>query len=421
MPDISPAQEASLRESTVRVSVWEGSISSGKTIVSILRWILFVATAPRGGELVMIGRTRDSLWRNVIGPMTDPSLFHPFSTAIVGNYGAPTVRIFGRTVYILGAHDAKAEKVLRGMTVAGAYVDEITTISEEFFTQLLGRMRVPGAQLFGTTNPDSPGHWLKRKFLDRIAQLPDWRRFHFTLDDNPALDPKYVDSIKREFTGLWYRRFILGEWVQAEGAIYDNWDPAQHVVKAADVPPMERVLSLGVDYGTTNPTRGLLVGVAEAKLWVLDEWAPAAGTDATLSHSLRSWLASRPHADWQTPEWVFVDPAAASFKLQLFHDGQPGVRNGANDVIPGIRVISSLLSTNRLVVSDSCKHLIDQLPGYAWDPKATEKGEDKPLKINDHEVDALRYAVFTSRSLWRNVVPLTITDEPETNDLEEAA
>src|SRR5699024_11032627 len=125
------------------------------------------------------------------------------------------------------ASDSKAEKVLRGLTCAGAYVDEVTVVDEQFFVQLLGRMSVPDAQLFGTTNPDNPAHWLKRRYLDRIDRLPDWCSFEFTLDDNPALEQSYKASIRREYTGLWHRRYILGEWVAAEGAVFDMWEPSR--------------------------------------------------------------------------------------------------------------------------------------------------------------------------------------------------
>lgn len=424
---ISAKQDESIRESTARVNIWDGSIRSGKTIASILRFIIAVMYCPPGGQIVMIGRTRDSVWRNVLGPLQDSGMFSTISKAIIGNYGAPTVMILGRVVHVLGAHDSKSEKVIRGMTVSLAYVDEVTVIGEEFFTQLLGRMSVPGAQLFGTTNPDSPAHWLKRKFLDRIDQLPDWRRFHFQLADNPGLTAAYVESISREFTGLWHRRFILGEWVQAEGAIYDMWDPARHVVTLKDLPEMERVISLGIDYGTTNPTRGLLVGLAKQKLWTLDEWSPPTGlTDAAQSQALRKWMGSRHPLSWRDPEWVFVDPAAASFKVQLFTDGLNNVGNGANAVLPGIRTIASLLATDQLgVLGSNCPNLVEQIPGYAWDPKKTAKGEDAPIKRDDHEVDAWRYAIHTARALWRDDIP-TLTGSPtapgaDEDDLEEAA
>lgn len=411
---LSRKQIQSVVESTSTVNLWTGAIRSGKTIASLLRWLMFIASAPYGGQLVMIGRTRESLARNIFAVLQDVSLFGDLAKQVVYTPGAGWGFILGRKVWVFGASDVRAEMTLRGMTVAGAYGDEVTLWSEALWVTLLGRMSVDGAQLFGTTNPDSPSHWFKKTAVDRAPYL-NWKVFHYLLEDNSWLttnNPGYVARIKKEYTGLWYRRFILGEWVQAEGAVYDMWDTSRHVIRAGDVPPLQGVLSLGVDYGTTNPTRGELLGwgydpTGQPKLYVVDEWAPAAGTDATLSAGMLAWLRTRNPASWREPEWVFIDPAAASFKLQLFQDGLQNVANGHNNVLPGIRTISSLLSTNLIAVSDACTHLIDQLPGYSWDPKATEKGKDEPLKVADHEADALRYAVHSSRALWRDVIPLT--------------
>lgn len=409
MTGLGDKQLRSIREATGTVNVWHGAIRSGKTIGSLIRWLLFVANAPLGGALVIIGRTRDSAWRNVIAPLQDPAISGPAASQVVGNHGAPTVSILGRRVYVMGASDVKAELVLRGLTVAGAYVDEITTLPEGFFTQLLGRMSVAGAKLFGTTNPDNPAHWLKRRFLDRLPDLPHWRVWHFVMDDNPSLTPEYITQKHAEFTGLWYRRFILGEWVAAEGAIYDMWDPDRHVIPAAALPTMDRLLGVGVDYGTTNATAGLLLGVATTdrpRLYLLDEWrydpttARMRLTDAQLSAGLREWIAGRS----QRVEWIFVDPAAASLKVQLHSDGLRNVTDAENDVAYGIRTVASLLGTGDLLVSDACQGLIVEAPGYSWDPKATEKGEDKPLKTADHSLDAARYVITTTESVWRPMI-----------------
>lgn len=411
---LSGKQLASVRDATGTVNLWHGSIRAGKTIGSLIRWMLFLADAPRGGELVMIGRTRDAVWRNVIGPLQDPAITGEAAAHVVGNYGAPTVTILGRRVHVLGASDAKAELVIRGMTVAGAYVDEVTTLPEQFFTQLLGRMSVRGAKLFGTTNPDNPAHWLKRKFLDRIADLPHWRTWHFTMDDNPSLSPEYVAQKRLEFTGLWYRRFILGEWVAAEGAIFDMWDPARHVIPAATVPQIDRLLAVGVDHGTQNPTSAVMLGQATTgQLYLVDEWRhdPSQSqirlTDAQQSERLRAWL-DEPHlAQPSQPrvEWVCVDPAAASFKIQLHNDGIRGLANADNDVAYGIRTVASLLGSGDLLVSDRCTGFIAEAPGYSWDPKAAEKGEDKPIKVADHSLDAGRYAITTTEQVWRRRLP----------------
>lgn len=398
-----------LKNSTARINISEGSIRSGKTMMSLLKWSMFIPNAPRGGELVMVGRTRDAVWRNNVLPLQDPGRFGEISQHVVGNYGAPTVRILGRTVHIMGASDAKAEKVLRGMTVAGVHADELTTLPREFFVQMLGRMSVDGAQMFGSTNPDNPSHWLKADYLDNLDKLPRWRHWHFTLEDNPTLGEEYKEGLKSEYTGLFYRRFILGEWVAAEGAIYDMWDPDTHVIPHDDLPPMQRMLSVGIDYGTTNATSAVALGLGrDGVLYAVDEWrfdaaqAQQRHTDAQLSAGIRGWLPSLP----APPEWVVVDPAAASFKVQLGQDGLLNVMNGENDVGYGIRLTASLLGAGKLKVSDRCQGLITEAPGYSWDPKATEAGEDKPLKVADHSLDAWRYAIATTETEWRPYIDM---------------
>lgn len=411
---LSPKQVESLRESSARVSIWSGAIRSGKTIASLLRWLIYVASAPRGGQLVVVGRTRDSVARNVFAPLQDPSLFGPLAAQVHYTAGAPTARILDRTVYVLGASDAKAEKVLRGMTVAGAYVDELTVVAEDFFTQLLGRMSVPGAQCFATTNPDSPAHWLKRRYLDRLGELPDWRSFSFVLDDNPALEQSYKDSIRREYTGLWFRRFVLGEWVAAEGAVFDMWSPDEHVLPWGQLPDMARLLAVGVDYGTTNATAALLLGEGvDHRLYLVDEWrhdpahAQVRLTDSQLSAGLRDWLGTGhlPRPTGLRPQWVVADPSAASFRVQLHNDGVT-TQAADNDVAYGIRVVSSLLAERRLFVADRCRGFIGEAPGYSWDDSATAKGTDAPVKVADHSLDAARYAITTTENLWRSSLAL---------------
>lgn len=425
---ISLKQQNYLGRAHARVNIAEGSIRSGKTHISLMRWFTFLAVdAPSKGALVMVGQSRDSLYRNIFEPVENDPTMAAFAPFIHYRQGAPTARILGRLVHVVGAADAKAEPRIRGMTVGGAYVDELSTLPEAFFKQLLGRMSVKGAQMFATTNPDAPRHWLKVEYLDRLDDLPDWRHWHFTLDDNPSLEPSYVAALKREFRGLWYRRFILGLWVAAEGAVFEMWDEEHHVAPASSFPTMDQVLAVGVDYGDTHDTRGYLLGMGpdtrvghegESRLYVLDEWAPGKATQAQQSRSLQLWLAGQPQG-WRNPGWIAVDSAAASFRNQLSHDGVPGVRNAHKKVLSGIRLLASLLAVGKLVVSDSCTQLIDHLPGYTWDAKATVKGQDAPVKQDDDEVDALRYAVHTTHLEWASFIPLAAA-QVDAQDSEEA-
>jgi PBSX family phage terminase large subunit len=418
---LSEAQERSIALSTARINLWEGAIRSGKTIGSLIRWLHYIAhEAPRGGVLFMVGQTLQTLERNILVPLMDPAITGPAAYHVHHTPNTGTATIFGRTVHLVGAKDSKAFGRIRGATSAGAYVDEATLLPAHFLTELLGRMSLKGAKLFATTNPDGPAHWLKREFIDRRHEM-NMRVFSFTLDDNPSLDPEYVASIKAEHTGLWYARLIEGKWVAAEGVVYDAWDPDRHVVDT--IPRIERWLGVGLDYGTTNPLDAILLGVGTdetgphpiRRLYATAEWrhdpkvAKVRLTDVQHSQNLQEWLAQVDRYDGTNekgvrPPFVVVDPSAASFIEQLLHDRVHGVTPAINEVVPGIRTVSSLLAADRLRVHSSCKSLIIEMPSYSWDDKATEKGEDKPMKVADHAVDALRYGIHTTEALWRPLI-----------------
>lgn len=422
----SDQQVRSIVEATARINVWEGAIRSGKTVASIIRWLRHLEQVKSAeGEPFAFGRTRDAIDRNVFAPIRSVPLLRALAPPATTNYtsGAPTARVLGQTVHILGASDRQAEEKLRGLTGKSAYGDELTVLPAPFFRQALGRLSVKGAALFGTTNPDNPGHWLRTEYLDRPrtqgrraprddAEL-DLATWHFTIDDNPHLDPAYVRSIKAEYVGLWFRRMILGEWVQAEGAIYESWDPAVHVVD--ELPDIERVLAAGVDYGTTNAFAAVLLCLTrDGRIVVTSEYrhdpkvARQQLTDSEYSTELRAWLDLAP----SPPRWVAIDPSAESFHVQCHRDGLRGVVDADNSVLNGIRLVASLLACRRLIVHSSCRGLIGELPGYAWDDSAAARGEDKPVKVNDHSCDALRYGIATTHAAWARAVPLTRWEPP---------
>lgn len=413
---LSPAQERSIAHSTARINVWDGSVRSGKTIASLLRWLMYCADPPRGGQLVVCGKTYDTVARNVFGPLTDPAITGPAAALIKYTRGASTATVLGRPVEVITANDAKGEARLRGMTCAGAYVDEATLVPEAFWDQLLARLSVSGAKLFATTNPDGPAHWLRKKFLLRANEL-SLRHFHFRLEDNHALDPAYVTALKAEYVGLWYRRFINGEWCLAEGAVFDMFDDTRHVVRT--LPTISRWLSLGIDYGTTNPFHALVLGLgSDGRLYLTREWrhdsklARRSMTDVEYSAAVRQWLTTIPvpGTDLQgvSPEWTVVDPSAASFRVQLYRDGVTA-RLADNSVLDGIRTVSSLLALDLLKIHASCRGLLDELPGYSWDDDQAARGIDEPIKTEDHGIDAGRYAIHTTRGLWRPLLRHQLT------------
>ncbi|MGY4988899.1 PBSX family phage terminase large subunit [Streptomyces nigrescens] len=400
---LSRKQLRSVVQTTARINLWHGAVRSGKTIASLLAWLLAVAEAPPSGLILVVGRSLQTIERNVFEPLQDPALFGPVAAQVRHTRGATTATVLGRTVHLIGAADARAEGRLRGLTASLAYVDEATLLPEGFWTQLLARLSVPGARLLATTNPDSPRHWLKVSYLDRAHEL-DLKAWHFRLDDNPSLSEAYVAALAAEYVGLWKRRMIDGAWVVAEGAVFDMYDEQQHVV---DTLPLMRRHWLGIDYGTTNATSAVLLGLGtDDRLYACAEWrwdsrtAHRQLTDAQYSSRIRAWL------DEQNivPEWTFIDPSAASFTVQMWNDGHPGIARANNDVLDGIRSTATTLDSGLLRIHRSCTGLLDELPAYAWDPAASERGEDKPIKRDDHSVDALRYAIHSTANEWRGLL-----------------
>lgn len=386
MNELSPKQLDSVLRSTARINIWDGSVRSGKTVATFPRWLEYAINGP-SGEYVMVGKTERTLKRNIINPLKEM-----LGKDLRYNQGEGEIYIKKRRIYVAGANDERAADKIRGLTLAGAYGDELTLYPESFFKMLLTRLSVPGAQLFGTTNPDSPYHYLKTDYIDRVDEL-NCKIFKFKIDDNPFLSKEYVDALKKEFTGLFYKRFILGLWVLAEGVIFDMWDEDIHIVRTLRDNKKHIV---GVDYGTSNPcTYGLYGFNGNAPPVQLEKEyyhdGRAAGrqkTDAQYADDMVAWLGNvRPIA-------VYVDPSAASFIAELKARRLP-VKKAKNDVLDGIRYVSGLLFRNEYTVHGSCRETPKGYAAYVWDEKAQKRGEDKPVKQNDHVTDRDRYALYT--------------------------
>jgi PBSX family phage terminase large subunit len=393
-------QRSSIVESNARINIWDGAVRSGKTIASIIRWLDHIARGPQG-DLLMAGKTERTLKRNVIDTITD----------IVGtdqcrvNWGLGEARILGRRVYLLGANDARSEEKLRGLTLAGLYGDELTTWYPDFFGMSLSRLSLRNAKFFGSTNPDTPSHWLKRDWIDRAAEL-GIRHFHFSIEDNPSLDPEYVAALKKEYVGVWYQRFILGLWVQAAGAIFDAWNEARHV--EAELPAILRRWA-AIDYGRYNPFVCQIQGLGDdGRVHIMHEYRydgraqKRQKSEVEYVKDVLKWYASL--GEPQLPEYWWVDPSAISFMSAMWQAEVENVRAADNDVEPGLQLMASALSPgeDRLRVHASCAGLRTEFPGYSWDEKAATKGIEKPLKRDDHSMDALRYGLMGSKRIWNS-------------------
>lgn len=389
LQDMSLKQSESHSESNARINIWEGAVRSGKSFSSLIRWLDYIQECPPG-NLIIVGRTATTIKRNIVDEICD-------LVGMDAKYysGKQELNLWGKTIYLVGASDERAEGKIRGATFAGAYVDEVTLIPESFWSMLLSRLSISGAKLFATTNPDSPFHWLKVNFLDREKEL-DLKRWQFKLDDNPSLSNDFKDNLKKEYRGLWYKRYIDGEWTLAEGTIYDFFEEKYHVI---DFPnSLANYYIVGVDYGTTNPCAFSLIGYNPSSypnMWLEDEYYYDSEkelrqkTDTEYAEDLKNFIAGKPI------EAIFIDPSAVSFKMELQKIGISNLFDAQNDVLDGIRFQSKLLGNGTYKICRRCKKAIEEYQSYRWDPKSKQLGVDKPMKVNDHLADSQRYALYS--------------------------
>ena len=398
---LSRRQAVALISSTAPINIWYGSVRSSKTHASL--WVLIRYMQRRAvaeeaeGIVLIVGMSTNTVWRNIFQPLLTSPAFKHVAPFINYRRNAPSGTMFGQEFSVVGGGTEASWLSIQGMTVAFCLGDEATGWVESFWDMLISRLSLAESQILVTCNPGTSSHYLK-KLID--SGDPDVHVEKFLLEENPTLSRKYIDRLKRMYSGLFYRRMILAEWVAAEGAVYQGWEPEKMVKKHS----VSNVIAVGIDYGTNHPTAGYAVGVGTSgRLEVCAEWSPNLErgghrrmTDSQLADSLESWLELLP----SQPLYIYCDPAAASFREEL-KQRRMLTHRADNSVLDGIRQIDSLLNAGDLTIDPSCKHLQKEMGSYRWDNKATEKGTDAPIKENDDHVDALRYAVRSSRHLWR--------------------
>lgn len=435
---MSPKQLVSVEWSRRRkIALWVGAVSAGKTVASLLAFLFALVEAPSGELIVMIGKTLQSVEDNLITRLQDPKLFGELAASTIHTPGSNYAIILGRRVQLIGANNARAEERIRGATYGLAYVDEATLLPSNFWAMLLTRLRVKGARMLATTNPGSRNHWLKVGYIDR-ADAVNMIVFHLTMRDNPSLEPEYVRDMETTYADrVLYERFILGLWTAAEGAVYADFDSrvkpledhTAHVIPWTETPELADVFGIGMDWGTTNASTGLLLGLTaertvddaghmmpRPRLILLDEWRydsrvtrvpftpdqqadefarwySGEGRGFQLAHTPRPITFDRPRAG------LIVDPSAKAFSTALRNAGF-FVTPASNDVLRGIGVVSNLISSHHLLVTDRCAGFLSEVTEYVWDSKKADEGVDYPVTVNDHSLDGARYAIYTTRALW---------------------
>ncbi len=399
MPEpLSPKQLQFIQEGEARWNLAHGAVRTGKTVGTVFKFMVKAATCP-DSKIYIVGHTFDTAYRNVVRLIMETdqlAIFRPFCT-----WSGKKLYFRDKVITVLGAKDEGAIGNFQGDTHSLTYCDEITLYPESIIDMIDTRLSCEWSQAYATMNPSHPTHKVKQWIDKAVAGDKNYYQMHFTLDDNPYVPEDYKQRIRNSLSGVFYKRNYLGMWCLAEGAIFDFFDRSIHVLRKP--PAAAEYYIAAIDYGASNPFACLLIGVSTGKytqtgkvMWVEKEyyWNPKvtqkAKTNGEFCQDVVEFL-----EDYNVQQ-LYIDPSAASFKTELRRAGLKPI-DANNEVLDGIQMVTTEMQRGNLFVLNTCTNLIKEIETYVWDSKKSERGDDEPMKKDDHAIDALRYAIATHK------------------------
>ena len=366
--------------------ICDGAVRSGKTFAMGLSFFLWAQAEFDGRQFGICGKTIASVRRNLLSELV-PCL-RRLGMEVRDRRGEHllTVRFRGHEnrFLLFGGRDESSAALIQGSTLAGVLLDEAALMPRSFVEQAAARCSVAGSRLWFNCNPEGPQHWFYQEWILK-AEERRALRLHFTMEDNPVLTERIRERYRRNCSGAFYRRFVLGEWAEAEGRVYDFFDPERDAAEAPE--DGFSAWRVSADYGTVNPASFGLWGLREGVWYRVSEFyydsrkEGRQRTDAEYAEDLERLAGGR------EIQRVIVDPSAASFIEVLRRRGFRVVKAG-NDVADGLRVTADLLREGRMVICGSCRDCLREIAQYCWE----QRGErDAPRKKDDHAMDDMRY------------------------------
>lgn len=394
--------------------ICDGSIRAGKTSVMSVAFVLWAMQSFSGQNFGICSKTIKTAQRNIVRPLLAMSFIKKrFHIRYVQNEYFELTDIRGRTntFYIFGGKDESSYQLIQGITLAGVLLDEVALMPRSFVDQALARCSVTGRLLWFNCNPEGQLHWFKQEWIDK-AEEKNALHLHFGLDDNPSLDEKIKAYYRSMYVGVFFQRYIEGLWVSAEGVIYaDMFSRENNIITDEKIrsTAFDSDFYVSCDFGIQNATvfhkwekiTGIQQYVCTKEYYYSGREERRQKTTSELVDDLTEMLEGR------KPKYVIVDPSASALKVELKQKGYH-VLDANNDVKNGIANTGKLLQDAKLLFSESCKNTIKEFSLYMWDEKASERGEDLPIKENDHAMDSIRYFVNTLnlfRKLYKENVP----------------
>lgn len=388
-----------------RVIICDGAVRSGKTFCLGLSFFFWAMAEFHQNQFALCGKTIDSIRRNLL-PSVLPVLRElGFQVTEQVSKNRLVVSFGGHenVFYLFGGRDESSASLIQGITLAGVLLDEVALMPRSFVEQTVARCSVENARLWFSCNPEGPEHWFYKEWVCKAEQR-NACRLPFRMEDNPSLSEGVLEYYRNNFTGVFYRRFVLGEWVVPDGLVYQDIFDAD---MAEPVPAGKlEEYRVSCDYGTVNPTSMGLWGRRGDTWYRVKEYyydsrkEGRQKTDEDYADDLEELTAGVP------VRCVVADPSASSFIAALRRRGWQ-VMTADNEVVPGIRVTADLLKKKKLVICDTCTDALREFGMYCWD---TDSAEDQVVKRFDHAMDEIRYFAMSLR--WESCAAAFTVERP---------
>lgn len=362
----------------------DGAIRSGKTVFMMVAFVDDAMRRFNNQRFGICGKTVDSTVKNIITPYVGLN-YAKEKYAITWKRTDKLLVVSDgeheNIFEIFGGKDESSFMLIQGRTLAGVLFDEVALQPQSFVEQALARCSVEGSRFWFNCNPDVPNHWFYQSWVQK-AKEHNALHLHFEIEDNPSLSEKIINRYKTMYSGVFYRRYILGEWCVAEGLVYDFGED-----NITDEIPKSGEYYLSIDYGTMNPfSCGLWCVLGGKAVRIKEYYYSGRGEKVMKTDEEYCDEVDKLTKDY-TISKVIVDPSAASFIASLRKRGY-SVQKANNDVIDGIRRTSVYLKEGKVLIHRNCADAIREFGLYRWDDKSTE---DKVIKENDHAMDEIRY------------------------------
>lgn len=397
---MSPKQIDFILNSKCQWNLAHGSVRSGKTVCTLFRFMQACFDCP-DSQIFMVGHSSETIYQNAVRLLLESDQLSVFRQFCTWQPGKRQLLFFDKKITILGAKDEGAIGAFQGKTFSLVYCDEMTLYPPNIIDMIDTRLSNPHSMGFASMNPSYPTHKIKEWIDKAESGDPNYYSLHFTLDDNPFVPESYKERVRNSLSGLFYKRNYLGLWCLAEGAIFDFFNRAIHVVQRP--PKAAEYWIAGIDYGTANNFSCVLIGISTGRYdqtgvckWVEKEYvwdSKKMGRQKTNSEYARD---VQEFLEPYGVKHIYMDPSAASFKLELQRK-QMHVISAYNNVLDGISLMINEMAEGNLFICEECTVTISEIEGYVWDHTKAEKGIDAPIKKNDHCLDSIRYAIATHR------------------------